>query len=170
MKNTRPKWIYMPLPRSHEHLTSFRAFIATVKMPEIDPPRNCDIPHLRFFTDGAARFPKHLPGRIATWSVVQDFSVNEGQVKQAADFLFVDLLQYPFFHVSAVGIVPGEQTVARAELFAILVAAKKAKMCEPIPWLEFVSHAPGAFGIPCGVQQTQINCLRKRSRMTRNTH
>ena len=45
------------------------------------------------------------------------------------------------FHVSAVGIVPGDQTVARAELYAILHAAKQVNLCEPIPSVEFVTDA-----------------------------
>jgi hypothetical protein len=96
---------------------------------------------MRFFTDGSARYPRHDVARIATWAVVQDTSTCEQQMRQAADFLFLSPPQFPKFHVSAVGIVPGDQTVARAELFAILHAAKQVNMCDPIPCVEFVTDA-----------------------------
>ena len=72
---------------------------------------------------------------------MQDFSVDLKQIRQAADFLFLQPPQFPKFHVSAVGIVPGDQTVARAELFAVLRAAKQANLCEPVPRVEFVTDA-----------------------------
>ena len=141
LHNVRKEWIFLPIPRCHDELTVFRAFVNSVKAPEVIPPRNCDIPHMRFFTDGGAKYPRHWNARIATWAVVQDVSLNESQIKQAADFLFLIPPQFPMFHVTAVGIVPGEQTVARAELFAILHAAKQVNLCEPIPKVEFVTDA-----------------------------
>lgn len=72
---------------------------------------------------------------------MQDLSVDLKQIRQAADFLSLQPPQFPKFHVSAVGIVPGDQTVARAELFAVLRAAKQANLCEPVPRVEFVTDA-----------------------------
>ena len=45
----------------------------------------------------------------------------------------------PLFHVSQIGVVAGEQTVARAELMALLVAVKKASLVTPFPRAEFVT-------------------------------
>lgn len=89
---------------------------------------------MRFFTDGSARYPRHSVARLATWAVVQDTSTCELQMRQAADFLFLSPPQFPKFHVSAVGIVPGDQTVARAELYAILHAAKQVSYVSPYPF------------------------------------
>lgn len=141
LQNVRKEWIFLPIPRCHDELIVFRAFVNSVKAPEVIPPRNCDIPHMRFFTDGGAQYPRHCNARIATWAVVQDISLNETQIKQAADFVFLVPPQFPKFHVTAVGIVPGEQTVARAELFAILHATKQVNLGEPIPKVEFVTDA-----------------------------
>ena len=141
LQNLRKEWIYMPVPRCHDEFTVFRAFVNSVKAPEAIPPRNCDIPHVRFFTDGGAQYPRHCNARIATWAVVQDTSLDEKQMRQAADFFFLVPPQFPKFHVTAVGIVPGEQTVARAELFAILHVAKQVNQCEPVPTVEFVTDA-----------------------------
>ena len=124
LQNVKKEWIFLPIPRCHDELIVFRAFVNSVKAPEVIPPRNCDIPHMRFFTDGGAQYPRHCNARIATWAVVQDISLNETQIKQAADFVFLVPPQFPKFHVTAVGIVPGEQTVARAELFAIFACNK----------------------------------------------
>lgn len=131
----------MPLPRMHEHHTAFRAFLATIRAPDVNLPKNADAMKLRFFTDGGAKYPRCAAGRIATWSVIQDLSLNLDQIKCAADYIFLEPPQFPLFHTSAVGIVKGDQTVARAELFAILVAAKMVNLLHPIPEVEFVTDA-----------------------------
>ena len=141
LQHVRQEWVYLPIPRAHDQLTVFRAFVMSVKPQHVIAPRNCDLSFMRFFTDGSARYPRHDVARIATWAVVQDTSTCEQQMRQAADFLFLSPPQFPKFHVSAVGIVPGDQTVARAELFAILHAAKQVNMCDPIPCVEFVTDA-----------------------------
>eukprot|EP00435_Cladocopium_sp_Y103_P032373 s3008_g8.t1 len=141
ISDVRQEWAYMPIPRLHDQVVMLRAFLKTVREPEIIAPRNCDIPVMRFFTDGGAKYPKSPDARIATWALIQDISVNERQVKDVADFLHLQPPQCPLFFVSAVGIVPGEQTVARAELFAVLVAVKKVHWCDPIPKSEFVTDA-----------------------------
>ena len=82
---------------------------------------------MRFFTDGAAKYPKCAHARIATWAVLQDTTFKEEQIRQAADFLFLDPPRFPKFFVSAVGIVPGEQTVARAELFGDFTCCKASE-------------------------------------------
>ena len=48
MINSRPEWIYMPLPRMHEHHTAFRAFLATIRAPDVNLPKNADAMKLRF--------------------------------------------------------------------------------------------------------------------------
>ena len=96
---------------------------------------------MRFFTDGGAKYPKHAYARLATWAVVQDIALNETQMRSAADFLFMDPPRFAKFSVLSVGLVPGDQTVARAELFAILHAVKQVHMCEPVPTVEFVTDA-----------------------------
>eukprot|EP00435_Cladocopium_sp_Y103_P004600 s2444_g1.t1 len=141
LNDTRPEWIYMPIPRLHDKVLLLRAFLKTVRCPDVIAPRNCDLPTMRFFTDGGTKHPRSPDARIATWSVVQDISIDEGQQRSSADFLFLQPPQCPLFYVSAVGIVPGEQTVARAELFAVLFAIKKVHLVDPIPRTEFVTDA-----------------------------
>eukprot|EP00435_Cladocopium_sp_Y103_P060985 s320_g22.t1 len=141
LRETRKEWLYMPMPRLHDQVTLLSTFLQTVRPPETVAPRNCDLTFMRFYTDGGAKYPTLPDARIATWAVVQDVSVNESHLRKTADFLFLEPPQFPLFYVAAVGIVPGEQTVARAELFAVVTAAKKVHMCDPIPQTEFVTDA-----------------------------
>ena len=141
LRDVRPEWVYMLIARVHDQLAALRAFIMSVKPPEVIAPRNCDTPSLRFFTDCAAKYPKSASARIATWAVVQDTTFSEDQIRSAADFLFLTPPKFRKFHVTALGIVPGEQAVARAEFCAIVHAAWQVSMCEPIPRTEFVTDA-----------------------------
>ena len=136
----RPEWIYLPIPRQCEHVVLLRAFLKTVKEPEPKLPQG-ERPFRRFFTDGGTRQPKSPLARIATWSVVEDVSTSDEQQKGVLDFLFVDKPKFPLFQVTDVGIVPGEQTVARAELFAVVIAAEKADRSQPLVPTEFVTDA-----------------------------
>ena len=43
--------------------------------------------------------------------------------------------------VSNIGLVPGEQTVARAELSALVIAVEKVNRVSPLPHAEFVTDA-----------------------------
>ena len=78
---------------------------------------------------------------IATWLVVEDISASCDQQNEVLDFVFLQELRYPLFQVSQNGIVPGEQTVAHAELFAVVIAAMKANLLDSIPCVEFVTDA-----------------------------
>ena len=71
--------------------------------------------------------------RIATWSVVEDISASRDQQKEVLDFVFLQELKYPLFQVSQNGIV--------AELFAVVIAAMKANLLDPIPCVQFVTDA-----------------------------
>ena len=112
-----------------------------MKQPEVSPPHQIHDGFVRFFTDGGTRFPKEPIARIATWAVVQDVSISCEQQKDVMDFFFTHEPAFPLFKVSQVGITYGEQTVARAELIAFLVAVKKTHMISPLPRAEFVTDA-----------------------------
>ena len=73
--------------------------------------------------------------------IVQDISNGASQRKQVLDFLFLPQPELPLFHVCGVGIVPGDQSVARAELFAVLTAATHAGTLSPVPIIDFYTDA-----------------------------
>lgn len=79
--------------------------------------------------------------RIATWSVVEDVSASCNQQKEVLDLVSLQEPKFPLFRVSQIGVVPGEQTLARAELFAVVIAAMKANLLDPIPYVEVVTDA-----------------------------
>ena len=58
-----------------------------------------------------------------------------------SDLMFTVEPSCPLFHVSQIEAVAGEQTVARAELMALLVAVRKASLVTPFPRAEFVTDA-----------------------------
>lgn len=122
----RPEWCYMPLPRMFDEITILRAFVATIKIPPLDQAAYSGQSRLRFFTDGGAIHPSHHVGRLAAWAVIQDLSTTEDERRSCVDFLFLEPPQLPLFRVAAMGLVAGDQTVARGELQAIVAACKIA--------------------------------------------
>ena len=79
--------------------------------------------------------------RIATWAV-EDVSASCNQQKEVLDLVSLQEPKFPLLRVSQIGIVPGEQTLARAELFAVVIAAiDKANSLDPIPHVEVVTDA-----------------------------
>ena len=121
-----PEWCYMPLPRQFDEIAILKAFIATIKIPPLDQSFNSGQSRLRFFTDGGALHPSHHVGRLAAWAVVQDLPNSELERRSCVDFLFLEPPQLPLFRVAAMGLVAGDQTVARGELQAIVVACRIA--------------------------------------------
>ena len=73
---------------------------------------------IRFLPDGGARFPTCPEARLATLSVVQDLAGSESDRKSVVDSFFISKPVFAYFHVAAVGLVQGYQTVARADLMA----------------------------------------------------
>lgn len=141
LKDERPEWIYLPLPRQHQMCLLLRAYIQLVKPPIIPQVVENDNAELRFFTDGGAINPTCAAGRIATWSVVQDVSNTDKQRHDASGFLLGPEPKFPCFKVAALGVVHGDQTVSRGELLAILTAAQIATNSTPKKSTEFVTDA-----------------------------
>ena len=139
LRNERPEWVFLPLPRLHDQVFLFEQFLDTIQEKPI-PELNNDV-KLRFFTDGGAICPTQPRARVASWSVIQDISKSEQQQKQVADFLLTPSPNFPLFKVITVGLVKGQQTAARGELTAILTAAKIAKQSEQAISVEFVTDA-----------------------------
>ena len=136
----RPEWVYLPIPRQCDHLPLLRAYLMLIKEPEVAAPK-CQAQCLHFFTDGGTKHPKSPNARIATWAVVEDISESGVQQKEVLDYLYLDQPKFPLFHVSELGVVPGEQTVARAELFALVIAVEKVHKRSPLPEAEFITDA-----------------------------
>lgn len=137
----RPEWCYLPLPRLFDEVTIIRAFVATIKLPDLGAPFETGSSHMRFFTDGGAIHPSKHFSRLAAWSVIQDLSTSESDRRACVDFLFLQPPQLPLFRVAAMGLVAGEQTVARGELQALVIACKIAIMSPQMKTVEFFTDA-----------------------------
>ena len=96
---------------------------------------------IRFLPDGGARFPTCPEARLATLSVVQDLAGSESDRKSVVDSFFISKPVFAYFHVAAVGLVQGYQTVARADLMAFFFAAKMAWKVPGELQPEFVTDA-----------------------------
>ena len=121
------------MQRTYVNIVILRAFLPTIKMLEVSAPKNSSAAFLWLFTDGGSKHPRCPMARIATWSVVEDISASRDQQKEVLDFVFLQELKYPLFQVSQNGIV--------AELFAVVIAAMKANLLDPIPCVQFVTDA-----------------------------
>ena len=141
LKNQRPEWVYLPIPRQHEMCLLLRAYLKLIKPPIIPMPVHGDGQELRFFTDGGAINPTSGWARIATWSVVQDISVSQDQRFDVSGYFLGPQPKFPCFKVAALGVVHGEQTVSRGELLALVTAARIACKHEPPMLTEFVTDA-----------------------------
>ena len=127
----RPEWIYIPLPRQHDMAILLRAYLKLVKPPIIPAAYNVPSGTIRFFTDGGAIHPTCAHARVASWSVVQDVADTDKQRRDAACFLNDMKPSFPCFKVLALGIVYGDQTVARGELLALLTAVRAMLKYDP---------------------------------------
>ena len=141
IRDLRPEWAYLPLPRDFDEAIIWRAFVAAIKMPVLEPPCETDAPVLRFCTDGGAIHPECHTARLATWSVIQDLSTDTSSRRSCVDYLFQTPPQLPLFRVGAMGLVCGDQNVSRGELQAIVAACQLAHMTSTYSMVEFVTDA-----------------------------
>ena len=88
---------------------------------------------LKFFTDGTSANPEVPFARHAAWRVVLDSVLGPALQPPALEFWRHTSQLPPCFHVRACGLVPGRQTVARAEAWAALQAVGMAYLAGPVP-------------------------------------
>ena len=138
MEHAVPHWTYCPfavLPPAVDILTMV---FATRPMPRVPLDealllRQEGRRELRFYTDGTCRHPTVPFARHAAWSVLLDCSTCDAQRAQAEAFWQATGTVPRCFQVRSCGLVPGKQTVARAEALAALQAIRLAYHAGPIP-------------------------------------
>lgn len=120
LTNHQPSWVYIPLITQHPLTASLRFILQNCEPPPAMPAKAMRDPGdlITFFTDGGAIFPKDADARIASYAVVQATSSFSGTFAQTHAFAFNQPPILSNFEVVTSGIVPGNQTVARGELFA----------------------------------------------------
>ena len=124
-----PHWIHGPfavLPAGTEVL---RLVFQTRTLPETAAmPAGCCLPgprgRFRLFTDGSCLYPETAPVSRASFAVVLDTTEADRDTSAALYQWRLTGLLPQQFHVLSQGFVPGEQTINRAEICAILMAAR----------------------------------------------
>ena len=133
LADTFPHWVHCPyavVPDSVDVLTLvFQSRPAPV-LPAAEASRLAGDrrSQLVCYTDGTCASPAISHARHAAWAVVCDDSTNAFSRDAAMQVWRADKLQPAYFSVRSQGLVPGRQTVARAELCAALQAMRLARL------------------------------------------
>ncbi|CAE7513200.1 hypothetical protein AK812_SmicGene15941 [Symbiodinium microadriaticum] len=130
--NTWPHWVHGPfatLPPGTEvlHLIhQTRHLPPTAVYPEVQVLLQRR-PFLRLFTDGSCVFPDCPDFRRAAFAVVLDASSMDEEIPQILQAWRTSGCLPPQLHVLTKGLVPGVQTINRAEICAVIMAARFAR-------------------------------------------
>ena len=138
MELSSPHWVYAPfavVPDEVDVLNLVFASRPAPAMPHAEAARlRQEQPvMLRFFTDGTCANPAIPFARHAAWSVVLDSAMDPTHRSAALEFWRRTSSIPPAFHVRACGLVPGRQTIARAEAWAALQAVRMAYLAGSVP-------------------------------------
>ena len=133
LQHEHPHWVHCPFATRHEVVDILTLLFAT-RPPPAQPTREAaelqaaGREAITFYTDGTSSFPKDSMARQAAWAVVSDDAGSE-LARSVAIHAWTATGQIPAaFCVRSQGVVPGRQTVARAELCAALQAIRLAKL------------------------------------------
>ena len=139
LTDMRDEWCYLPLARASPE--SDLVGLINSNFPERKDPKSVsvDLPSVTFFLDGGATHPQTPDARIAAWAVIQDVSKDDIERRVVADVTLAQPDVFPSFRTVAVGLVPGAQSVSRAELYALLVAVRAAHTLVNDPFVNFVT-------------------------------
>ena len=124
-----PAWKYLPVAGVSSGMVAISEQLNSIPVYfDLEIPSHLvDLPALIFFTDGGCRNPSIPLARRASWAVVQSFLTTDEQV---VSFLQAPPLQDQFCALGC-GIIPGQQDIARAELYAIaaIIVAAHHQQC-----------------------------------------
>ena len=141
ISHRRREWVYLPVPRQHADGVLFRAWLQLIREPSTPEITIMVDNHYRFFTDGGAIHPQIPSARVASWAVIQDVAPSHDIRKTSLDFAFGPEPHFPTFKTISLGLVPGDQNVSRAELFAVLVVLRAVNNSAPNATVEIVTDA-----------------------------
>ena len=134
----RPSWIHAPYASVPPDLEIVRLVFATRTLRYPDWPVRCPTgpscrTFLRFFTDGSCRHPNLPLVSHAGWAVVMDVTESDSEIPGIlSDWRFTGRTP-TVFQVVLQGLVPGVQSINRAEECAVLQAARLSQLEGPRP-------------------------------------
>ena len=147
LSEIRPEWCYLPIARQHPDVILLRMILQhhATSTHELSLPSICQ-EHICFYTDGGCQNPTCVDAKLASWSVIQDLSQTtdwEGswERRRSGTQGKEKEIQQNSHRVLGMGIVPGNQTGARAELFAFVKALEEIHKHPSVVTAEFITDA-----------------------------
>ena len=159
----RPEWIHAPFAAAPSGLEVSRLIFATRSLL----PPNMDLPcapllearnFLRFFTDGSCKYPEVPEASHAGFAVVLDTSVSDTMVPSVLANWRATNQPPTEFRIVHQGLVPGLQSINRAEVCGIIQALRLISLCGSpeaeiwtdssfaiAEWEKACNHAPGTW-------------------------
>ena len=138
LSDTYPHWVHCPYAVVPDQVDILTLIFQTRPAPS-SPDSEAILlkaegrTQLRLYTDGTCASPAVPHARHAGWAVVCDDASSDVSRASAMQMWRSDRLQPAYFSVRAQGLVPGRQTIARAELCAALQAIRLARQaCLPV--------------------------------------
>ena len=156
---SRPEWMYLPVPRQHADNILFRAWSLLIKEPVTPEFSVTASGHYRFFTDGGAINPQIASARVASWAIVQDVAPSHEVRRMSLDFAFGPEPHFPTFKTVSLGLVPGDQNVSRAELFAVLIVLRSLKKYASSATAEIVTDASYVCLVLRAIEKRTWQCI-----------
>ncbi|OLP81662.1 hypothetical protein AK812_SmicGene37775 [Symbiodinium microadriaticum] len=127
-----PSWVHCPAPTYAPDVEIAQLIFHTRQLPVPTVQFAAwDVPgargFLRLFTDGSCRYPASSSARHAGFAVVLDATSSDAEVPGALSEWRVTGVPPVTFAVVCQGMVPGEQTINRAELCGVIQAIRAAR-------------------------------------------
>eukprot|EP00438_Fugacium_kawagutii_P019091 Skav234719 [mRNA] locus=scaffold634:296928:300053:- [translate_table: standard] len=131
----------LPVIYKHPHTEPFHVFCDHILPPLLDETLHTRLRSLlpsrtkfQFFTDGSCCNPVVADGSHATFAVVVDLASGDEERKQRAAE-WTDTTRVPTLHTLHVARIPGEQTIHRAEIAAMI------HVCSHFPAADLVTDS-----------------------------
>ena len=159
LTNRRKEWCHIPIARQHPEILVQRAWLQHHAKYQQQLTYSCIVQdEMWFFTDGGCINPTDPESRVASWAVVQ--GTLDCQQQQDRWFRHqsnpLDNSTWTDGHFTlGMGIVPGEQTAARGEIFAIYMAVSEAIRCPSGTVVHFVTDSQYVCNIISWILQKQ---------------
>ncbi|CAE7035963.1 unnamed protein product [Symbiodinium sp. CCMP2592] len=129
LRSEHPSWIHAPYAATPPDMEINRLIFATrsLQYPKVDLPTGPLLQgrgFLRFFTDGSCRHPAYPEASHAGYAVILDTSLDDATLPAIMERWRETAVPPCEFRVVDQGLVPGLQSINRAELCAIIQAAR----------------------------------------------
>eukprot|EP00435_Cladocopium_sp_Y103_P045590 s1794_g13.t1 len=112
-----------------------------MKVPQVESHVATHHKYHRYFTDGACVHPTIADARLSGCAVIRDMAPNEQQALMLTQIAMDKQVMCPFLQVCMMGITPGRQTISRAELTAIAIAAESAQLDPSLELADIVTDS-----------------------------